>query len=100
MPIAPIRVARLPNIISVTTHPVRILDIRHPIKTPGIAYGVKTGSIVRASENLTCIAPFASPSAFVIYVRTTYIVAMIAPVAMPRTFFLLFKFITPEFCFV
>ena len=46
---APMRVARLPNTISGRIAPPRMLPIRHPIKSPGIAAGVNTGSTVSAS---------------------------------------------------
>ena len=45
---APINVARLPNTISGTIAPPRMLPSRHPIKSPGIAAGVNAGRIVRA----------------------------------------------------
>ena len=53
VPKAPIRVARLPNIMSHKAQPVRMFARTQPIKSPGIAAGVKMGSRVRASENLT-----------------------------------------------
>lgn len=39
--IAPARVVRLPKIISGRAQPVKILDSRHPMKSPGMAAGVK-----------------------------------------------------------
>ena len=43
---APISVARLPKMISGRMHPPRILLIRQPKNTPGIAAGVKAGRMV------------------------------------------------------
>ena len=54
---APIRVAILPNTISGRIAPPRILPIRHPTKSPGIAAGVNIGKIVSASEIRTCTSP-------------------------------------------
>ena len=71
VPKAPIRVARLPNMISHEAQPVRIFARTQPIKSPGIAAGVKMGSRVRASENLTCTAKLARPRAEARYVSTT-----------------------------
>ena len=53
VPNAPISVARLPNTTSRSAHPVRTFDKRHPAKSPGMAAGVNTGSIVSASDILT-----------------------------------------------
>jgi hypothetical protein len=54
---APINVAILPNTISGRIAPPRILPIRHPTKSPGIAAGVNIGKIVSASEIRTCTSP-------------------------------------------
>ena len=46
---APIKVARLPNIMSGRIAPPKTFPIKHPINNPGIAAGVKIGRIVKAS---------------------------------------------------
>lgn len=51
------QVAILPNTISGRIAPPRILPIRHPTKSPGIAAGVNIGKIVSASEMRTCTSP-------------------------------------------
>ena len=53
VPIAPIKVANVPNIISKISAPVNILEIRQPMVTPGIPIKLKKGRTVRASEILT-----------------------------------------------
>ena len=57
VPIAPISVAILPNIISHIAAPPKMLDNRQPTNSPGIAAGVKYGRIVSASAILNCIGP-------------------------------------------
>lgn len=91
---APMRVARLPRIISHKTQPVKIFASKHPINRPGMAYGVKMGNIVNASDSLICIAPLARPNAFARKVSTTYAAAMIEAIAIPRIFFLVFNLIS------
>ena len=49
VPIAPIRVANVPTIISRSEHPIDMLEIKHPKTSPGIAPGIKYGSIVSTS---------------------------------------------------
>ena len=71
VPTAPISVATLPKITSQITPPAIMFEIRHPIKSPGIAAGVNAGRIVSASENLTCITPLESPIREEIVVKTT-----------------------------
>ena len=53
VPKAPIRVARLPKIMSNSIQPVMVLLMIHPRKSPGMAAGVNTGRMVRASEKRT-----------------------------------------------
>ena len=53
VPIAPIKVARLPKTTSHKAQPVSTFARTQPAKRPGIEAGVKRGRIVRASENLT-----------------------------------------------
>ena len=53
VPAAPISVAILPKIISNSMHPVRVLLMMQPKNNPGIAAGVNTGRMVRASEKRT-----------------------------------------------
>ena len=53
---APIRVARLPKITSGINAPPMRFPRMHPINRPGIAAGVKTGRIVRASAMRTWIS--------------------------------------------
>ena len=71
VPNAPTKVARLPKTTSHKAQPVRMFARRQPIKSPGIAAGVKMGRIVKASENLTCTAKLARPIAEARYVKTT-----------------------------
>lgn len=71
VPNAPSNVARLPKTTSHKAQPVRTLARIQPIKSPGIAAGVKIGRMVNASENLTCTAKLASPIAEARYVKTT-----------------------------
>ena len=54
---APIKVARLPKMISGRIAPPKMLPIRHPTNNPGTAAGVKIGRIVSASEIRTCTSP-------------------------------------------
>jgi len=75
---AAISVARLPKTISHRAQPVSKLDIKHPIKTPGMAAGKYRGRIVKASENLICITPLARPKRLVNEVKMTYSAAIIA----------------------
>ena len=63
VPNAPIKVARLPKTISHKAQPVKTFARMQPAKRPGIAAGVKSGRIVKASENLTCTAKLARPIA-------------------------------------
>ncbi len=66
---APIKVARLPKIISGKAAPVTMFEIRHPKKRPGIADGKKAGRTHNASENRI---PLERPNNNAeIYVRTT-----------------------------
>ena len=53
MPSAPSSVAMLPKMISQMMPPVIRLEIRHPMKRPGMAAGVKTGRMQSASEKRT-----------------------------------------------
>ena len=71
VPSAPIKVARLPKTISHKAQPVKTFARTQPTKRPGIAAGLNMGSIVKASENLTCTAKLARPIAEARYVRTT-----------------------------
>ena len=48
--IAPMRVASVPNIISIQCAPRMMFDIRHPTVTPGTAERVKNGKTVSASD--------------------------------------------------
>ena len=52
VPIAPMRVARLPNTISYMVQPVRIFEMRQPRKSPGTEAFIKHGRMQSASENL------------------------------------------------
>ena len=54
---APIKVARLPNIISGKIAPPNTFPTRQPINNPGIAAGVKAGRMVKASAIRTCTSP-------------------------------------------
>lgn len=78
VPSAPKSVARLPKIMSKSAPPTIMLESKQPTNSPGTAAGVKYGSTVSASDNLTCIAPLASPIALATNVSTTYSAAIIA----------------------
>ena len=68
----------LPKITSKGRAPVSMFASIQPMKRPGIAAGVKKGSIVSASEKRTCMAQLARPIALAISVKITYIAAMAA----------------------
>ena len=53
VPTAPIRVARLPKIISGRIQPDSTFPIRQPINNPGMAAGEKIGRMVKASAKRT-----------------------------------------------
>ena len=86
VPTAPISVARLPNTTSLSAAPLMIFDIRHPIKSPGIAAGVKHGRTVSISEKRNCTAPLSSPRSAEKYVSTTYSAAIIAAWVINKSF--------------
>ena len=50
------RVASVPKMMSGTTAPPAMLPIRHPMNSPGMAAGVNTGKMVRASATRTWIS--------------------------------------------
>ena len=53
VPTAPMRVARVPKMMSKISLPVTMFDTRQPMVTPGTPAKLKKGRMVSASENLT-----------------------------------------------
>ena len=68
---APIKVARLPKMTSITAEPVMIFEIIHPINNPGTAALVKHGRMHKASDNRSWITPDERPKRDEIIVSTT-----------------------------
>ena len=54
---APARVAMLPKMMSGRMAPPKMFAVKQPMNRPGIAAGVNSGSMVRASEIRTWTSP-------------------------------------------
>lgn len=74
---AAIKVESVPKITSTSPKGLAKFAIKHPIASPGIASGEKTGKIVNISDNLNWTPEYANPKILEINVKTIYKAAIV-----------------------